>query len=201
MKSLVSAIAFDKLVRGFGHITSEEKLISAYNSVRDIPYGGVRTRDPAPDAILKENRGTGRGKHILLKSLFESMGFEAKAFIAKHNLAKYPIHPWPEVLKEFQGKDIPGFHDFLKVKLNDRWVTVDATFDRSLVAVGFPGQMWDGKSDMKLPIEATEIMEVEGDLFEFSKKMRDALPQETKLERQNFLKTLKQWISENRASE
>ena len=65
---------FERLVAGIGHLTPEERLVSAYLSVRDIPYGGANS--PNPFDVLLKNRGTGKGKHMLLKLVFQSLGHE-----------------------------------------------------------------------------------------------------------------------------
>jgi hypothetical protein len=196
MKSLVNAIKFDNLIKQLGELTPEEKLVSAYHSVRDIPYGGVRTKDT--DDVLADNKGTGRGKHALLKTIFESMGYEVKEYLARHNLSEYPLNPWPTELDAFKGKRITSFHEFLKVKLHDTWVTVDAAFDHSLVPLGFPSLDWDGKSDMALPVNAEEIIPMKGDGALQIKELIRALPDDERQLRQSFLKTLKAWIESKR---
>ncbi len=199
MKSLANAIKFDNLIKALGELTPEEKLVSAYNSVRDIPYGGVRTKDT--DDVLADNKGTGRGKHALLKNLFESMGYEVKEYLAMHNLSEYPLNPWPSELDAFKGKKITSFHEFLKIKLQDKWVTVDAAFDHSLVPLGFPQLEWDGKSDMALPVNAEQILDVGPDATTQIKELIRTLPEEERQLRQSFLKTLKAWIEKNRQTQ
>lgn len=180
MKSLVRAIEFDHLVRRLGHVSDDEKLVSAYEAVRDIPYDGT-------------------GKHSLLKSMFESLGFEVRAYLARHDLGALSLHPWPGALESFRGERTPSFHEFLKIRREGRWLTVDATFDHALARIGFPLLEWDGRTDMALPVRAEEIHEVAGDLGARWRALVAQLPPAERKRRQAFLKALKAWIEEERS--
>jgi len=196
MKSLINAIEFDHLIKKLGEFTKEEKLVSAYNSVRDIPYYSIGSRDPLD--VLNENRGTSRGKHTLLRNLLESLGCEVQEHFAKHNMTLFPIRPWPEALASFQGTRIDGFHHFLKVKVGDRFVSVDATFDKALQPLGFPILQWDGKTDMALPVAVESTIQVEGEAGDHMKKLIAALPEDVREQRKAFLKALRSWLDEQR---
>lgn len=196
MKSLIQVIAFDKLIRELGQLSPEEKLLNAFHAVRDIPYGGKSSQEPL--RLFEKNEGTGRGKHRLLKQLVASLGHDVRHLLCRHNLAELPIDPWPEALAAFRGKTITGYHDFLRVKVGGRFVIVDATYDKPLTAIGFPLLEWDGKSDMDLPVQMEEIIEVQGDLAEERKALIAALPEQMQEERKRFLRTMKEWIEETR---
>jgi hypothetical protein len=188
---------FQSLVSDIGHLTPEERLVSAYVSVRDIPYGGANS--PNPFGVLVQNRGTGKGKHMLLKLVFEALGYEVKEYWCRHDFTKMPIEPWPAVLEEFRKEPLIGFHDFIKVKIGDRFVAVDATYDKPLAALGFPSQEWDGKSEMELPVHCEEIFPVEAPIDEHKRRLVKSLTPEMQDRRKRFLKTLKKWMEEERA--
>ncbi|MDD4319511.1 MAG: hypothetical protein PHW10_04270 [Candidatus Peribacteraceae bacterium] len=188
---------FRELVRGIGNLTPQERLVGAFVSVRDIPYG--RPNSPDPFDVLQRNRGTGKGKHILLKFLLTSLGYEVEEFWCKHDLTKMPIRPWPDALREFLDEPITGFHDFLKVKIGDRFVTVDATFDKALVSLGFPLLTWDGTTDMTLPVHAEETFPVEPPIDDHKRRLAASLPPAMQERRKLFLKAMKRWIEEERA--
>lgn len=187
---------FEGLVRSVGDLTPQERLIGAFVSIRDIPYGSANS--PTPFAVLTRNRGTGKGKHMLLKLVCENLGYEVREFWARHDFGDMPIDPWPEALAEFRGERITGFHDFLKVKVDGRFVTVDATFDKPLAALGFPVREWDGVTDMALTVAAVETFPVEPPIDDHKRKLVSSLPQEMQDRRRKFLKTLKRWLEEER---
>ncbi len=187
---------FQQLVADIENLTDRERLIGAYVSIREIPYGSPNS--PSPLLVIERNRGTAKGKHMLLKLVLTSLGYEVQEHWARHDLGKLPIDPWPEALEDFRGKPLTGFHDFLKVKVGDVWVTVDATYDKALLALGFPVHDWDGVSDIPLPVSVLETFEVEPPIDDHKKRLVTSLPEEEQLRRKKFLQTLKKWVEEER---
>jgi len=166
--------------------------VCIFNFVRDIPYGDIGSRDPFE--VLKAKKGTCSGKHALLKLLLEGLGYEVQSFFAKHDFSKFPLLPWPEELCEFQSVVLTDFHDFLKVKIDGKWVTIDAIFDRPLRKFGFPVQDWNGRSDMRLPITAGEIFPAEKDVEAHKKRLLGELPEVVRFKRKEFLSALTIWL-------
>jgi len=196
MGTLDPTVQLETMLTDIHRLTPAERLISAYVSVRDIPYGSAN--NPNPFDVLQKNRGTAKGKHILLKMILENMGYEVKQFWCKHDFSKMPLKSWPDALKEFRGKHITGYHDFLKVKIGRKWVRVDATFDKALRALGFPVPDWDGTTDLPLPVAAEEEFPVEAPIDDHRRRLVAALPEEMQQQRKLFLKTLKRWLEEQR---
>ena len=175
-------------------MSNEEKLVGAFRSVRDIPYGGKNTKDPVQ--VLEQRQGTGSGKHQVLKHLIEKLGYPVRECLAKHDFGNYPLNTWPDALKEFQGKHITGYHDFLQVKIHDAWISVDATFDKPLEKLGLPVGTWDGKTDMKLAVAADEVIPVEqGSVSELRKSLIKSLPEPEQEDRKKLLQAMKGWIA------
>jgi len=191
-------LEFSALVQQFMRLPREKKLVAAYEFVRDIAYGNIGSRSAFD--VLDAKKGTCSGKHALLKLLLQELGEEVQSWFAKHNFGKFPIHPWPSELAELQDKDIPDYHDFLKLKVGNEWVTVDAVFDKPLTALGFPALEWDGKTSMQLPIDASEIFPAEGEMEDHKKQLISGLPEEAQKKRKEFLTAMTAWLDANRSS-
>jgi hypothetical protein len=189
--------AFTDLVAQFGVLPSERKHIAAYEYARDIAYGDIGSRNPFD--VLKAHKGTCSGKHALLKKLLEELGYEVQSWFAKHDFGKFPIAQWPTELQDFKDKDIPDYHDFLKVKVGDDWQTIDAVFDAPLKDLGFPKLEWDGKASMALPVIASDLFPAEGDMEEHKKKLIAGLPEDAQQRRKQFLSAMTKWLDEQRA--
>ncbi len=191
-----SAAQFQNLAGCLKCLSPQERLVCAYLSIRDIPYGSPNS--PSPSAVIERNRGTGKGKHLLLKMVLSSLGYDVRQYWARHDFSRLPINPWPEALMAFRGVKITGFHDFLKVHIGNRWVTVDATYDGPLESLGFPVHAWDGLEDTPLSVAVEETFPVEEPIDEHKRRLVAALPETMRQKRKEFLKTLKKWLEEER---
>lgn len=170
--------------------------IAAFQFVRDIAYGDIGSRDPYD--VLNKKKGTCSGKHALLKLFLEGLGYEVQTYFAKHDFGKFPIRPWPEELADFKEKILTDYHDFLKVKIGENRVTVDAIFDADTEKFGFPVADWDGESDMSLPVQADEIFPAEGDPEEHKKRLIAALSERIQKDRKAFLSALTVMLDKKR---
>jgi len=167
-----------------------------FERVRDIPYGSINSRDP--NDVLEKNMGTCSGKHELLKQLLHETGVETKDFIASHNFRNLDVDYPKEIEELLQGDGIVDYHNFIKIKVDDEWLTVDATWDKPLAKKGFVvNENWDAKTNMKLCVSAKEVFEVE-DPLEFKKQKLGELDEQTRKKRKKFLKKLSAWVSEYR---
>ncbi len=185
-------VIFDAVMEELLPEAEPDRRIRAFHFVRDIPYGNIGSRSPYD--VLLANMGTCSGKHALLKLILEALGYEVQSWFAKHDFGVFPIDPWPEELREFRGKALPDYHDFLKVKIDGKWLTVDAIFDLWMDTLGFTVQDWDGVSDMSLPVKSTETFPAEGPVEEHKKRLLAALPEDRQLARKKFLDALTQWL-------
>ena len=190
--------AFTEVVHSFAQLPENRRLVAAYEFARDIAYGDIGSRNPFD--VLAAHKGTCSGKHALLKLFLEHLGYDVQSWFAKHNFGAFPITQWPAELMEFKDKNIPDYHDFLKVKVGKEWLTIDGVFDKTLVKLGFPALEWDGKTDMQLPVIALEIFPAGGDMETHKKKLIGLLPTAYQDQRKKFLSTLTAWLDANRSS-
>jgi len=147
---------FDSWTEG---LDKKQARIALFERIRDIPYYLAPQIDNPyawAVAILDQNKGSCSPKHYLLGFFFTKLGLAVK-------YASYPFR-W-----ENQGLDYPPdlkklsrglpvvYHVACKVKIEDKWVLVDATWDISLAKAGFTvNKDWDGVSDTLnavLPVE------------------------------------------------
>lgn len=187
---------FQEIAHRFRELPDVQGRKAAYEFVRDIAYGNIGSRS-AFDVLLAR-KGTCSGKHALLRMFFESLGYEVQSWFAEHDFSQFPIQPWPQTLAEFREKNIPDFHDFLKVNIAGQWITVDAVFDAPLVRLGFPLLQWDGQMSMELPIHALRVFPAEGDVESHKKALIASLPQEVQELRKRFLSSLTAWLEKER---
>jgi hypothetical protein len=173
-----------------------QEIINIFKKVRDIPYGDIGSRDP--DDILENNMGTCSGKHSLLKKLYENAGIECKNFVALHKFIDLPIK-YPSNLMDILNKsDIIDPHNFIKIKIDNKWITVDATWDKTLKKYGFPvTENWNGKSSMNLCVIPLDIEEV-ADPIKYKEQKLSLLPKKIQEDRKLFLKSLSIWLNKIR---
>jgi hypothetical protein len=123
----------------------KNEIIEIFEKVQKIPYQVCKYNKEEIDENLE--RGDCRHKHFLLKRLLEKEGFEIKEVKVIFNWADLPI---PRNILEILKKGTIWDHNSLKVKINDKWVRVDCTWNPKLGEKGFPiTENWNGKSDTK----------------------------------------------------
>jgi hypothetical protein len=176
----------------------DEQVIQVFEYVRDIPYGSIDSRDP--NDVYTHYMGTCSGKHALLTELFRFLGFEVRIFLAKHNIKDLSLNLPEDYSKFLETRDIVGYHNFIKIKRGDKWITVDATFDSEIEVLGFPvTHDWGGYTDMPIVVKYTKIHEVEDPAVEKKKLLKD-LPQKEREDRKQSHHYLNNWIRDYRKS-
>ncbi|AEA47332.1 transglutaminase domain-containing protein [Archaeoglobus veneficus] len=196
MKNETIELILSELVSGCR--SKEEAVVRVFERVRDIPYGTIGSRHPLD--VYRMNRGTCSGKHFLLRELYLALGVEVKDMLCFHRYAELPRNiDYPPELKALLERyfGIPDFHNFIKVYVDGRWVTLDATFDSPLENY-FVVNKWNGKSDTKLSIRPVRVWEVENPL-EFKVKKIKQLPPRVQRGRELFLKKFSEWLDVLRA--
>ena len=147
---------FKEWTKGLSGIAAR---ISIFEKIRDIPYhidAELFDLGTGPVRMLEENVGTCTPKHNLLGAMFERLGLRVK-------YCSYPFH-WKDTNitygKELQEqiKTLPvTYHLACKVLINDKWVLVDATWDKGLLGSGIPVNTdWDGLSNTILAVKLLE---------------------------------------------
>lgn len=164
-------------------------LARVFERVRDIPYGVIGTRDP--EQVYLKNTGTCSGKHFLFFELAAALGFEVKHFMCSHSFRDFPVKLPPHLSKMLEEKDILDYHNFVKVRVDGRRLTVDLTWDLPLKKYGFPvNENLDGKVS-GASIGTWETSDPE-------KFKEDHIASMSKMERERrklFLQGLSDWVS------
>jgi len=133
----------------------------AFMLVRDLPY--QRSTSRQPEALLREWRGTGPGKHYLLRGLLEEMGLGVRVVLATHHFTEEYSEALPPPLSALleQGP-IPDVHTFLRVEgAPGSWSDVDVTWPLLARRLGLPanGAFRPGR-DMRLACTPLDVYEV-----------------------------------------
>ncbi|MFH1536789.1 MAG: hypothetical protein ABID45_02260 [Patescibacteria group bacterium] len=171
----------------------QQKIITLFEKVRDIPYGNINSRNPQD--VYEQNKGTCSGKHELLKELYEEIGIKVKKFLIVHHFNDLSIN-FPKNIKSIlERDDIIDFHNFIKILVNDNWVTIDATWDKPMKKLGFPANVhWNGKTNMNIAVSSN------GKIFEtlnpedLKKEKLNKLPKKIQQNRKLFLQEATQWF-------
>lgn len=174
--------------------TMDEVVKTLFYRVRDIPYGAIDSRDFLE--VYKQNKGTCSGKHELLKGLYQTLGIPVRDFIIMHNFNALPITFPEHVQKIMIENTIIDPHNFIKIKRNNKWITIDATWDIGLKKVGFPvNEQWNGFENLDVSVvKGGKIYETTKPM-ELKKKLIANLPEDVQKSRKLFLKELTKWLA------
>jgi transglutaminase-like putative cysteine protease len=125
-------------------------MISIFQHIRDIPYSlAVPMTDPetATEQILALGKGYCGPKHYLLAEMYQKLGVEV-VYATFPFLWNDPDLQYPQELRQLATRLPVAHHLACRVRIGNRWVLVDATWDRPLARVGFPvNENWDGRAD------------------------------------------------------
>jgi len=131
MASDIVQKAFVEWTKG---LSGKDARISIFNHVRDIPYAVIpEIRNPVdgPQGLLERMKGSCSPKHFLLGRMFEMIGVPIK-------YVSYPFSwnvksvAYPLELRKLAEVIPIEYHLACKVSVENRWVVVDATWDRPL---------------------------------------------------------------------
>jgi hypothetical protein len=127
-----------------------QSFISVYEHIRDIPNSlevPMTDLKTAPEQMLALGKGYCGPKHYLLADMYCRLGYEVVyatfPFLWNDPDLLYP----PEIRQLASGLPV-AHHLACRVRINNRWVLVDATWDRPLKQAGFSvNEHWDGRAD------------------------------------------------------
>ena len=110
------------------------------NAIKAIPHGRPRERTAA--GVVQEWRGTCSTKILLLLEVCPDLPIRIfnRVFRLTRDAANH--HLGSTVAAVVPPNGMIDVHTFAKVQVGSAWVTVDLTF---------PGEAWDGRSDMSIP--------------------------------------------------
>jgi hypothetical protein len=167
-----------------------------YHAVRKIPYGSTGERNPVK--VIANNLGSCSGKHILLRDLLREVGWEAEIItMFTHFNRGIPSHPaMPTNLRAMiDGDDVCDFHHYVRVRMDEDWRKLDATWHDALIPYGFPvNRDWRGEGDTVLA--ATPIREYPAveDLVARKEHLLTELTPEQRELRAKFFTRLTEWM-------
>jgi len=174
-----------------------DTIITLFEKVRDIPYGDIGSRDPLE--VYKQQKGTCSGKHELLKGLYTTLGLQVKDFIIIHEFNNLPVS-FPENIQNILNETtITDPHNFIKIKRNNEWFTIDVTWDIGLKKVAFPvNEDWNGFQNLDISVaKGGEIFETANPM-ELKRDLITKLPEIIQVNRKEFLKKLTKWLEVSR---
>lgn len=194
---------------GIADLPRDQKIIKIFEKTRDIRFGTIGSRDPVD--VYEKNKGTCSGKNFLLQQLYKGIGVPTKDMICLQrwkDLIWFPDDTYGMVALSDELKDllwqkeVVDFHNFVKIFVNGKWITVDATIDLPLTKLGFyTTDHWDGKSDMPLCFVGSHKVWDCGDMgAEKKAELTGTLPEKTQQARHRFLVSLTGWIDHLRDS-
>lgn len=160
-----------------------KKIIELYNKVQRIPYYCLERRDP--NLLLRKNKGSCSEKHLFLGQEFKKLGIPVKYVLIRFDWNDLPI---PKEIIDKKDSSV-GWHLVLKIKVENKWLFVDATWDPKLEKAGFMiTKNWNGRSDTKFAFEPKEIIEL------------NKIPSEQveRLENREFYEALNKWLESQR---
>lgn len=183
----------DILTELISGLNNQQARIKIFERIRDIPYGSIGSRDSFE--VYNRNKGTCSGKHALLKNLFLEMGYDVKDYICIHRFNDLKVKFPPKIKKILSKSEILDPHNFIKIKIAGKWVTIDCTWEKGLEKFGFIVNKWGGIKDMKLCVKPIQIFEINDPL---ESKIKEVSKLPFKEKRLLFLKELTNWLEEIR---
>ncbi|MFA6332172.1 MAG: hypothetical protein WCX22_04405 [Methanoregula sp.] len=134
--------------------------ISIFEHIRDIPYSlvvPITDVTAAPEQILSLGKGYCGPKHYLLAAMFRKLGLDV-VYSTFPFLWNDPDLRYPPELRRLAGAMPVAYHLACRVRINGRWILVDATWDRLLAKGGFPiNEHWDGFAEMRCAVNPLQF--------------------------------------------
>lgn len=129
----------------------KSKIAQLFEQVQKIPYKVCKFDKDIINPDIPY--GDCRHKSELLYSLLSKEGYGVKRLKVEFNWQDLPVPRNILGLLKISGTIFP--HDSLLVKINNKWIKVDCTWDPELEKKGFPiTKNWDGKTDTKQVTES-----------------------------------------------
>jgi hypothetical protein len=169
-----------------------------FQEIRDIPYmlyPELMNSWKGALNMLKRNCGSCSPKHFLMARILKKMNIEARLVTFPFLWQAQEI-AFPEKLQGFLPELPISYHVACRVRIEDKWVDADATFDPPLKKGGFVVNDWDGENNTQISVVYTgEIVhESEEARSEYVMRMRDSIPDEKKRLEAQFHKQLNAWF-------
>jgi hypothetical protein len=205
-RNMVQKIILKKFDEWTKDLGPKESRIAVFEHVRDIPYAivpGLGHSIHGPARMLAMNRGYCEPKHFLMCMMYQRLGIPTKYVTYPFRWNAQDIN-YPLKLKKVVNGMPRGYHLACKAYVNEKWVSVDATWDLPLKRLGFPvNEGWDGFSNTLNAVKPEEEIthENEEQRIEYiSKTGWSLLTKKEKVSSLRFYDELNKWLEETRAS-
>jgi len=167
-----------------------------YHAVRKIPYGSTGERDPLK--VIANNLGSCSGKHVLLRDLLREAGWEAEIITMftyfNRGIPSHPAMP-AELRAMIEGEEVCDFHHYVRVRMDEGWRKLDATWHDALIPYGFPvNRDWKGESDTVLAAAPMREYPAVEDLVALKERLLTQLTPEQREFRAKFFTQLTNWM-------
>ncbi len=114
-------------------------IIETFNTIRDVPYRIPLTSNEVDNCCS--------GKARMLKVYFDKEGYESRYRVCEF---RWPALGLPQSILSVPHDDLSS-HVYLEVKINDKWIDVDPTWDMAINSI-FKSNQWDGKSNTTVAV-------------------------------------------------
>ena len=180
----------DDLISSWAYSSRLPESSTIFYKIRNIPYmlyPELMNNWAGALEMLRRNCGSCSPKHFLMARMFNRLNLETR-------LVTYPF-VWqeqsiifPAKLKIFLHKLPISYHVACQIKVNNEWLSVDATFDPPLKKFGFIVNEWGGKNSTPISFYYREkiVHKSEDDRSEYVKGMRSLIPDEQKILEKKF---------------
>lgn len=200
MASDIVQKAFTEWTEG---LSSKDARISIFSRIRDIPYAVIpEISNPAdgPEGLLRLMRGSCAPKHFLLGRMFEMLSVPIQYVSYPFSWNDWSV-AYPLELRRLAEVAPTGYHLACKARIENRWVVIDATWDRPLTRVGFPvNENWDGAGDTRLAVEPLDEMIHENaqERMRFLQARKSSWTGEDHARTDRFTSALNDWLEDVR---
>jgi hypothetical protein len=178
------------------HLKEPGDVPAIYHAVRNIPYGSTGERDPLK--VIANNLGSCSGKHILLRDVLRATGREAEVItMFTHFNRGVPAHTaMPDDLRAMiEGETVCDFHHYVRMRRDEDWVRLDATWNDALIPYRFPvNNAWKGQGDTILAAQPIREYPPVEDLAAWKIELLTQLTPEQRQLRERFFRRLTEWM-------
>lgn len=136
---------------------------AAFYLIRDMDY--KRASDREPKTTILEWRGTCSGKHYLFKSVLNELGYTSKLMACTLYIPVQAADRFPSEMRLlFDDGPIPDVHNFILLPTDMREMLIDATWPKSMEALGLPINEFVWGQDMKMAAKPINTYVVPDDI-------------------------------------
>ncbi|MEI6426699.1 MAG: hypothetical protein WCO66_05135 [Candidatus Absconditabacteria bacterium] len=165
----------DQFLEQFQGLDPVAQRIQIFEAVRDFPYQ-INGKTTAEE-LLEAKEGYCAAKHKLLKECYTKLGYETELCFTPFMFRYIYL---PEHLRDRGLANKKIYHSFLRLKMNDARISIDATFHPAMRDVYVVNENRDGISDQKdiCPYSNVSIARTPEEEREIKQELSEALDSE-----------------------